>query len=620
MGNSQARGVGTSLRVRVLASFLVAIASMAGAIGFLIWQYQGVSATQALLSEGYLPLARVVDELQRDQQRVDRDVQRLLNDLPRPGTGRSSISAIYAEELDAALADARVRAERARKLAAWPEERAVLHKMGVQLDRIDALHVPYRERAAKVVALAEADRRDDALREAGSMVEEGSQLAAGIDQLSRQIAARIDIVSVEVERRRIRANAVTILLASAASLVSFALIGLVLYALAPIGRLTQEVQRVAAGGGKPIDVRGADEVAILAHEFNQMVVAIQQRDRRLSERAVELDRLSTYLASVLDALSDGLVVVEDGRITLANPAAGRMLGIQAGSSAEPGEPGMSERTTDGGRMLEVRTAPFGVGGRIQVVADVTERRLAQERLERAERLGLVGQLLAQVTHEVRNPLNALSLNAELLADEIEALDPGRTSEAREILETVSSEIERLTQVTAHYLHLARRPPTELEPEDPARILAEVARLVEPELDQLGARLAIDAEPVPPQWIDGNQLRQALLNAVRNAIEAGGRHLALTLARSGPVLEIAIRDDGDGMTDEQVAHATDPFYSTKAQGTGLGLAITRQILEDHGGTLDVRSAPGAGTTVSLRFPWRPVAAPNDDMTASLGGPE
>lgn len=608
--------------MRVLAAFVVAIASMGGAIGFLIWQYQGVSATQALLSEGYLPLARVVDELQRDQQRVDRDVQRLLNDLPRPGTGRSSISAIYAEELDAALADARVRAERARKLAAWPEERAVLHKMGVQLDRIDALHVPYRERSAKVVTLAETDRREDALREAGPLVQEGSQLSAEIDQLSRQIAARIDIVSVEVERRRIRANLVTIILASAASLVSFGLIGAVLYALAPIGRLTQEVQRVAAGGGKPIDVRGADEVAILAHEFNQMVVAIQQRDRRLSERAVELDRLSSYLASVLDALAEGLVVEEDGRITLANPAATRMLGIQAGSVADlPDAPGLVERTTPQGRMLEIRTAPFGDGGRIQVVADVTDRRLAQERLERAERLGLVGQLLAQVTHEVRNPLNALSLNAELLADELGALDAGRASEAWEILDTISSEIERLTQVTAHYLQLARRPPTELEPEDPARILAEVARLVEPELDQLGARLTLDVEPLPPQWLDGNQLRQALLNAVRNAIEAGGRDLALTLARSGPVVEIAIRDDGAGMTEEQVAHATDPFYSTKAQGTGLGLAITRQILEDHGGTIDVRSEPGAGTTVCLRFPWRPVAPSTDDAPATgLGAQE
>lgn len=603
----------------MLAAFLVALASMAAAIGFLVWQYHGVSETQALISEGYLPLARVVDELQRDQQRMDRDVQRLLRDLPRPGTGSASLSAIYAGDLEAALSVAHARTDRARGFASDAEERAVLHKIGAQLDRIEAMYEPYREEAAAVVQLAEADRRDEALQRAEAIVDDGARVAAEIDQLSRQISARIDSLGTEVERRRIRANLVTFALATGASLVSLALVAAVVYALGPIGVLTQEVQRVAAGGGRPIEVRGADEVAILAHEFNGMVVAIQQRDRRLSERAVELDRLSTYLASVLDALAEGLVVLEDGRVSLANPAATRMLGVAPGVPAPDlpdGDP--AEVTTPAGRLLEVRATPFGHGGRLLVAADVTERRQAQERLERAERLGLVGQLLAQVTHEVRNPLNALSLNAELLADELQSLDPDRRTEAWELLATMSSEIDRLTQVTAHYLQLARRPPTELEPEDLSRVLAEIARLVEPELEQQGAVMTIDARPLPPQWIDGNQLRQAVLNAVRNAIEAGARHLALTLGREAGWVELAIRDDGGGMSEEEVAHATDPFYSTKAQGTGLGLAITRQILEDHGGTLEVRSGLGAGTTVVLRFPWRP-AAPGDDPIQA-GAPE
>ena len=99
-------------------------------------------------------------------------------------------------------------------------------------------------------------------------------------------------------------------------------------------------------------------------------------------------------------------------------------------------------------------------GVLVVVADVTEQARAKERLARSERLALIGQMLAQITHEVRNPLNALSLNAEMLGDELVGLDPDRRTESWEILDVVAGEIERLTAVTGHYLQLARRPPAE----------------------------------------------------------------------------------------------------------------------------------------------------------------
>jgi len=594
-----------SLRVRITAAFLAALFGMFGVVAFLVAQYRNVSAAQSLLTEGYIPLVRVVDELQRDQQRVDTDVQRLLSDLPRPGTGASSATAIYTEDLDEALAIARRRAERAKALAADAEERASLHRIGAQLDRVESLHDQYRQRAATVVRLAEADQRAQAEAEVREMVDAGSRLAAEIDQLARQLSSRIGAVGEAAEHRRVRANAVTLGVAAAVSAATLGLLAAVLYALAPIARLTTEVQRVARGEGEPIAVAGTDEVAALAQEFNRMVVAIQTRDRSLSERAIELDRVSRHLTSVLDALSEGLVVVEDGKVTLANPAAERDLGARRGADPPddlPTAPGFVELHRDA-RRFEAATTAFGAAGRVHVVADVTARAQDRERLARAERLALVGQLLAQVTHEVRNPLNALSLNAELLADELALLDPAHASEAWPILDTISGGIDRLTRLTAQYLQLARRPPAELAAESVGAAVDEVARLLQPELARRGVQWQAEVPALPPLWIDGTQLRQALLNVARNALEADATVLTLTVTQSPDAITLTLRDDGHGMTDAQIAHATDPFWSTKAQGTGLGLAVTRQILEEHGGELHIDHNVGRGCAVALRFPWR-----------------
>ena len=101
--------------------------------------------------------------------------------------------------------------------------------------------------------------------------------------------------------------------------------------------------------------------------------------------------------------------------------------------------------------------------------------------------------------------------------------------------------------------------------------------------------------------DGNQLRQALINIVRNAVEAGATALRLTVEGTDATMRLSLQDNGPGMTADEIERATDPFFSTKASGTGLGLAITRQIMEDHGGQLDIQSQVGQGSTVTLVLP-------------------
>ncbi|MCB9683766.1 MAG: HAMP domain-containing protein [Alphaproteobacteria bacterium] len=596
----------SSLRVRIVAAFLAVVAAMLVSVVFLLFQLRGIAHTQALLTEGYLPLALQVDQIRGDQQRIDTDLQRILRQERRPGTGEQSAALVYGERLRENLLEARVHARQAALMSSEPEERAVLHKTQAHLARIEELVKGYQQRSQELVQTYERGDAEGAAALADPLRTDGRVLAEEIEQLSGLLGNRIRALGEASDLARARANTIALATTTVTAVLAMLLLLAVLVALRPIGELTTHVQRLARGDRPgPLDVAGHDEVAMLAREFDRMVEALAVRDRALRERAEQLDRLSRYLASVLDNLEDALFVVEAGVVTLANPRASRAFGVATDAPLPEDLRGWLDGSVRELRRdhaeHEIRAMPFGAGGVIVLAVDVTDLRRASERLARSERLALVGQMLAQITHEVRNPLNALSLNAEMLGDELERLDPARHTEAWALLDTVAGEIERLTEVTAHYLQLARRPRARLDAEDPSLVLAEVERLLQAELDQAGVRMRVEGPRMQAWPMDGNQVRQALLNVVRNAVEAGAHELVLAATEEGDQLRISLRDDGPGMTDEEKARAFDPFWSTKATGTGLGLAITRQILEDHGGSVEIESAPGEGTTIALVLP-------------------
>ncbi len=230
----------------------------------------------------------------------------------------------------------------------------------------------------------------------------------------------------------------------------------------------------------------------------------------------------------------------------------------------------------------------------------------QRRLHQAERLSSLGQLAAAVAHEIRNPLNAVSLAIQRLQREAASGGgkPG-TVEPAALLHTVRGEIRRLDRIVEDFLSLSRPGRLELRPV-PLRGLLESLLALLGEEAQARAVALESAFPEADLVLTGdeNRLRQALLNLLKNALEAlpnGGTIRVSLRPRAPEGVEIEIHDTGVGIPAASLAAVFDPDYTTKPGGLGLGLPIALQILRAHGGELGIQSAPGRGTTCTVRLP-------------------
>jgi signal transduction histidine kinase len=231
-------------------------------------------------------------------------------------------------------------------------------------------------------------------------------------------------------------------------------------------------------------------------------------------------------------------------------------------------------------------------------------RKTRRELVQAERLATIGKMAAHITHEVRNPLSSISLNLELLEEEMLELGPER--ESGQILAAIQREVERLTQIAEQYLSAVREPQLKLTREHVDELVSECHAFMRPELERAGLKSEVVVEPdLPVVDVDEAQLRQALVNLVRNAREVlpKGGEVLLRVGLEDDAVTIAVEDDGPGVPEDVRTTIFDPFYTSKRHGTGLGLAVTRSIIEAHSGTIRCDPRDGGGTrfTISLPIP-------------------
>jgi PAS domain S-box-containing protein len=422
----------------------------------------------------------------------------------------------------------------------------------------------------------------------------------------------------------------------------------------PVRQLAQAAVGISRGElNQRIEPASSDEIGHLALAFNHMATqlleqrsALEAAHGELGRRFEELADLKSYTDSILGSIPSGIITIDlEGRVVTLNPAAELLTGIflpeaagryctevfahapevvellmetlsrrSGGASATLG---LRRRT---GRVVpvEASAAPLrGAEGKelgvVGVFRDVSAVRELEEQLRRSDRLAALGTFAAGLAHEIKNPLTSLRTFSRLLSQKFE------DARFRETFErVVPRELERINAIVDRLLQLAR--PTRLHV-GPVRLPLLLDRALELHAAQIEAKqVEVEREYAagfPTIQADAEHLYQAVLNLVGNALEAmasGGRLVLrvgwgeeedlLLHARPRRHVRVEIEDTGVGIPPDEVDKVFDPFFTTKAGGTGLGLAVTHKIIEDHGGTISVRSVPGRGTTFKVLLPLVP----------------
>jgi two-component system, NtrC family, sensor kinase len=496
---------------KIFLAFGVSLAAFALVSAFGIVRLHDLGRKLRLLSEGYLPLTRIAAQIDVKDWVTPRILEAgTLDPAARRAwipLARARFPALVREK----IAEGRSVAGRAGKVASG-EEAAFLTEVVGRLDALDGAWTRYDAAARALLDAAEAGVTP--LPEATVQATRTLEKALAIDVKLLQAAleshtSELVLAAEREESRTVASIVIYTMLAlsvgAGAALVSQRL-------LAPIRSLTEGVKAVAAGDlSRQVAVRGADELGVLAREFNTMAASLERQ---------------------------------------------------------------------------------------------------RQELQRAERLAAVGRISAHITHEIRNPLNSLGLNAELLAEEIE---PGATAEARALVSAITREVDRLNGVAEEYLRFARLPRLVMAREDLNEIIDGLLDFVSPEMQAAGVAVERDLAPdLPSIRGDEGQLRAAFLNLLRNsreAMSAGGTIRVRTVRAADGAAHVTVADTGPGIPSEQLDKIFDPFFSTKTGGTGLGLAFTLQVVEEHGGTIQCQSEIGRGTTFAVRIP----SAPPDGAT-------
>jgi two-component system sensor histidine kinase PilS (NtrC family) len=353
----------------------------------------------------------------------------------------------------------------------------------------------------------------------------------------------------------------------------------------------------------------------------------------LEAQRKSLENLRAFKDLVFESVGTGLVAVDRGNtITAFNRTAARITGVPVERAI--GRPWHSvfgetvsletiEDTVDVGRGVTSRHEATlarrdGAGtpvrmtfsalvdadgerlGLICACEDLSPIRAMEERLRHADRLATLGRMSANIAHEIRNPLASLTGAIEVLVSQ------GPTAEFRERLAgIVLKESARLNAILRDFLEYARPAPLARAPVNVCETIDEVLVLLEHRATPGTLKLVRDL-PSSLCWnLDPQQFRQAVWNLCLNAVEAmpDGGELRVVAADVDGDLLVRIQDSGHGIGSNDVAHVFEPFFSTKPGGSGLGLALVHRIVKDHGGEVDVESAPGGGSTFTLRIPAR-----------------
>ncbi|MGE5239683.1 MAG: ATP-binding protein [Chloroflexota bacterium] len=404
----------------------------------------------------------------------------------------------------------------------------------------------------------------------------------------------------------------------------------------PLGALLTATRRLRSGDLKHRIEGLKDEYGEVAESFNEMAVSLREHLSKLQESEKRYRML-------FESAGDAIFILEaegrrPGRIVAANEAAARMHGytveelltlaitdldspddavkvpdrIERILRGEWMNIEMAHRRKDGSVFpVEVSAGLLELGDHKYILAfdrDITERRRAEDSMQRAEQIKIVGELAAGLAHEIKNPLAGIKVSMEVLSGEATV-----SSADKEVLSAVISEIKRIESLIQELLNFAKPPQSQIREENINGILDATVNFAMANVSSSsdGRRPIAVAkdfdESIPEAMVDALQMKQVFLNLLLNAVDAmptGGR---LTLKTSYDEVRnssrVEISDTGEGIPRESIDKIFQPFFTTKVKGSGLGLAICKRLIEQQGGSLEARNNPEGGATFIISLPVR-----------------
>jgi two-component system sensor histidine kinase HydH len=360
-----------------------------------------------------------------------------------------------------------------------------------------------------------------------------------------------------------------------------------------------KVVRIEEAGGR-----------ILFERLARGAVVAEEVERELHDA---LDAGDAHLAGQLRELHDQLDAVGGGVV----------CGIKTEDGAPTGVLVIDdERVRDAFSPEEIALLETLAGQ----LATVVENSLAYMRIKERDRLAALGAMAAGLAHEVKNPLGAIKGAAQLLAE------GGGDHADREFVGIILEEVDRLDRVVGDILDYARTRSGEVEPIDVNAAVRRTLQILAPSHDDQVEVVIELSEPLPQVRVDPEQLRQVMMNLVTNAVQAMGGQGRVSVSTSfrrtaratWPVslahgaVEIRVADTGPGISTKVLKNLFIPFFTTKPTGTGLGLAISQRIVQNAGGTIDVQTSAGVGTTFAVVLPADAAGAASAAAPASTSG--
>lgn len=346
---------------------------------------------------------------------------------------------------------------------------------------------------------------------------------------------------------------------------------------------------------------------------------------------VEIAREKGFLETIFNAILEGVIVTDpSGRIIYLNRAACGFFGIDAQVSL--GKPlgevvrGLDLDQISGSnevisrdlevfypenRFLNFYVVPLmseegqaEMVGRAIILRDITQNRRATQETIDTERFSALTLLAAGVAHEIGNPLNSLDIHLQLMQRRVKKLAPKSRGEFEESINVARQEVARLDHIITQFLRAIRPQPLAPRLENLNAIVEESVAFLDAEIRDrdILAELELD-KGLPPLEIDRDQIKQAVYNVIRNAIQAmkSGGFLRIQSGADETHQFVSFSDTGGGISPENISRVFEPYFTTKSGGSGLGLLIVRRIVRAHGGEVIIESSQGKGLTLTIRLP-------------------